>query len=443
MKKIIAILAALAVVSMAFAQTVSISNTLSTNPQVVIDGASQQWGFADDNFVREEIAGTGVTADGRASVWGRARLDVETRSTDNKSILNVTPRWHFTSEISAAALIKPFDGLEIKVGSKDGFNKWFGPSIEWKNNNCGGANGIHIADVTGRWNSINGFRDGIYVGFTGIEGLWVGAGIATDSIAWNDGNDLAGKVWNPAGLIKKGAFGPFEFGVTYDAAVFSVGAKYVGQFGGYNGTAGVNGVADANTGKYNHHNIYAGFSFRGLQDAKVGTSIGVAADFDTHTASTTMGTTAYTAFAVSANAGFDFRNGIKDTVAVTVGYQSVDGKKAKVLPFYVGNTLSYSMDSATFSLAASYTQGGLLASTKTYINETADADVLTGSYASVIDLNPSFSFSMGAHSFSFGVDTQVANQLRHYNKTSSEWAFNALYGKKAQVNFPVSWTYNF
>ena len=40
MKKIIAILLALAVVSMAFAQTVSISNELSTDPFIEINGGN-------------------------------------------------------------------------------------------------------------------------------------------------------------------------------------------------------------------------------------------------------------------------------------------------------------------------------------------------------------------------------------------------------------------
>ncbi|MCQ2596134.1 MAG: hypothetical protein MJ196_12810 [Treponemataceae bacterium] len=445
MKKIIAILTALAVVSMAFAQTVSITNTLSTSPEVVIDGAQQQWGFSDDNFLREEVVGTGTTADGRATVWGRARLDLETRDTENKSILNVKPHWLFTNELTAAALIKPLNGLEIKVGSHDGLNKYFGPGIEWENNNVGD---IQIADVTGKWNGINGFRDGIYAGFTGIDGLWVGGGFVADSRAWNDGVGLDGQVWNQSGLIKKGAFGPIQLGATYDADLFGVGAKYVGQFGGYNDVAAKdvakNGVDNSFTGKYNHHNIYAGFTFKGLQDAKVGTTIGAAVDFDTHSAAAAVGTKAYTAFAVSANAGMNFRNGITDTVAVTVAYQTIDGKKAKVLPFYIGNDLGYKVsDDASFSLHTSYLQGALINATKTYVAETTKDDVLSGDFASLITLKPAFNFSMGAHTFGFAVETQVANQIKYNQKTSADWAFTSMYGKKAKVKFPVSWSYNF
>ena len=437
MKKIIAILAALAVVSMAFAQTVSITNKIETAPQVRIDGSQHQWGFDGDRLLREEVVGTGTTADGRATVWGRARLDLETRDTENKSILNVKPHWLFTNDLTAAALIKPLNGLEIKVGSHDGLNKYFGPGIEWENNNAGD---IQIADVTGKWNGINGFRDGIYAGFTGIENLWIGGGIATGIYE----NGTKGN-----SLVKKGAYGPFEFGATYDADAFAVGAKYVGQFGGFTGKAGTNGVANNETdSKYNHHNIYAGFTFKGLEDAKVGTTIGAAVDFDTHKVSSVMDTKAYTAFAVSANAGMNFRNGITDTVAVTVAYQSVDGKKSKVLPFYIGNDLGYKVsDDASFGLHTSYAQAGLMNSMKTYNGDkgtAVDNGVLSDkSWASVLTLKPNFNFSMGAHSFGFGVETQVVNDLKYNQKTGNEWAFTSMYGREARVTFPISWSYNF
>lgn len=445
MKKIVSVLIVLNIVFMAFTQTVSVKNTLSSTPKAVIDGGNTQWKFVDDNFLREEIIGTGTTADGRASVWARVRLDVETRDTENTSILNVKPQWRFTNEIAAAAVIKPFTGLEIKVGSKDGLNKSFGPSLEWENNNTGD---IHIADITGKRNGINGFRSGIYAAFTGIKGLWIGGGFVTDSVAGNDGSGLAGKVWNGVdsayGLIKKGAVGPVQLGAKYDATLFAVGVKYVGQFGGYNGKKGKNGIGDSNTGKFNHHNIYGGFTFSGLKNAKVGTTIGAAFDFDTLTASEVMGTKAYTAFAASVNAGMNFRNGITDNAAVTVAYQSIDGKKTKVLPFYIGNDFGYEVSKdASFNLHTSYLQGGLIDAVKTYKTETKAENVLSGKYASLITLYPSFKLSMGAHTLSLGVKAQVANQIKYNEKTASDWAFTSLYGKKAQVNFPLSWAYTF
>lgn len=445
MKKIIAILTAGALFSAAFAQTVEISSTLSTSPEIYVDGESNQWGFSDENFFREEIEGTGETADGRAAVWGRVRLDAKTKDTAQESILNIKPQWHFSNEFAAAALIKPFDGLEIKVGSHEGLNKDFGSDIAWEDENAGD---IIIADITGKENKINAFRSGIYAGFTGIEGLWIGGGVVADTIKESDGAGLDGKVWNQNGLIKKGSYGPFQFGASYDTDLFGAGVKYVGEFGGLNqpeDETGENGVANNFTdAKYGHHNIYAGFSFNGLQDAKVGTTIGFSVDFDTHKNSSVMGTKAYTAFAASANAGFDFRNGITDTVAVTVAYQSIDGKKSKVLPFYIGNDLGYQVsDDASFSLHTSYLQGGLLNAAKTYTDETTSDDVLSGNYASLVTLSPSFSFSMGAHTFGFGVETQVANHIKYNQKTSSEWAFTSMYGKSARVKFPVSWTYTF
>ena len=446
MKKIIAILTALAVVSMAFAQTVSIKNELETCPKVTIDGASNQWGFDnDDCILRDSVVAVAETADGRARFEGRVRFYVRTRDTEMNSILNVSPRWTFTTGAVGSALLKPIDGLEFRIiGDGDFCGKGFGPNLSWSNLPQYNAAGINFPGITGKWQNIHTLAKGGYVAFTGIDGLWVGAGLS-----WGV-NDAAGGAtefnWNnlTASLIKKGAFGPITVGATYDADLFGVGAKYVGEFGGYNGVKGVNGVADNNTGKFNHHNIYAGFTFKGLQDAKVGTTIGAAVDFDTYSNSSVMNTKAHTGFAVSANAGMDFRNGITDKVTVTVGYDTYDGKKSKVLPFYIGNDLGYKVsDDASFALHTSYLQAGLNNAKKTYTTETTAADVMNATAASCITLKPEFTFNMGAHSFNFGVETQIANQMKYNQKTSSEWAFTSLYGKKAVVKFPVKWTYQF
>lgn len=436
MKKIIAFSAVLAVASAVFAQSVTITNTLSSTPVVNVDGGNSAWGFDESNIFREEIVGTGKTAGNRAAVWVRARLDVETRDAADVSIMNVKTHWLFTNDLCAAAVVKPFENLEIKVGSKNGLNKHFGPEIAWKQSNVAK---IAISGVTGSREGIHGFNSGIYAGFTGIDGLWLGFGFVT---GWGE-NSTEGK-----GLIKKGAYGPFQFGATYDAKLFSVGAKYLGQIGGYNEGKGslANGVANNFTdAKYAHHNIYAGFTFKGLKDAKIGTTIGAAVDFDTHNASEIMGTKEYIALAVSANAGMNFRNGITDSLAVTVVYQSVDGKKTKVLPLYIGNTLGYKVSgNATFSLITSYTQGGLEKSVKAYSDaETKDSDVISGKYASVITLKPSLSLLMGAHTFGFGAEAQIANQMKYYQETSSMWGFTSLSGKAVRVKFPVSWSYKF
>ncbi len=468
MKKIIAILTALAVVSMAFAQTVSITNTLSTEPVVKIgaeDGVlGAKWGFGDENFLREQVEGKAETLDARATAWARVRFNAQTKDTEKDSLLNVKPQWHFgVEQMKAAALLKPVDFLEVFIGDRDAsFNKGFGPSIAWENGNTtiGYTNkdvdGISIGHVTGAWQNVQNAESGLYVAYTGVDNLWIGGGFAAEK---------GGATWQNKSLIKKGVFGPFQIGATYNTDLFGVGAKYVGQFGGYNDRGAkkgnetgdlLNGKSnDYTAAKYNHHNIYAGFEFKGLQDAKVETKIGAAVDFDTHKASDVMNTKAnptddgyyavkeYTAFAVSANAGFDFRNGIGDTVAVTVAYQSIDGKKSKVLPFYIGNDLTYTMDNAKFSLHTSYMQGALNNAKKTYTDQTKVGDALFANYASLITLKPEFTFSMGAHSFNFGVETQVANQIKYNQKTSADWAFTSMYGKKAVVKFPMSWTYNF
>ncbi len=449
MKKIIAILTALAVVSMAFAQTVSIKNELETQPVVTIDGANNQWGFDnDETILRDSVVAHAEVLDGRAVFEGRVRFYVRTRDTAMASILNVSPRWTFNTAAVGSALLKPIDGLEFRIiGDADFCEKGFGPNLSWSNLPQYNAAGINFPGITGKWQNIHKLAKGGYVAFTGIDGLWVGAGLSfgvNDAAGGTEANPELN--WNNlnASLIKKGAFGPITVGATYDTDLFGVGAKYVGEFGGYNGVKGENGVADSNTGKFNHHNIYAGFTFKGLQDAKVGTTIGAAVDFDTYSASSVMNTKAYTGFAVSANADMNFRNGITDKVTVTVGYGSYDGQKSKVLQFYVGNDWGYKVsDDASFSLHTSYLQGGLANAKKTYTNVTEDKDIMNGTAASVITLKPAFTFSMGAHSFDFGVETQVANQMKYNQKTSSEWAFTSLYGKKAVVKFPVKWTYNF
>ncbi|MCQ2596103.1 MAG: hypothetical protein MJ196_12650 [Treponemataceae bacterium] len=445
-------MAALAVVSMAFAQTVSVFNKLESVPKVTIDGAKDQWGFDEDNFLRDTIQAKAVTADGRAEFEGRARFMAQTRSTDNASILNVSPRWQFTGDLAASGLIRPIDGLELRIiGNKDFLTKGFGPSLCWRAWEQYNAADIAIPGITGAWNNPQVLMEGMYAAYTGIDGLWVGAGLnkgIASGVKEFGTQTIDDNVWNgrkgDSSWIKKGAFGPFTVGATYDADLFGVGGKYVGEFGGYNGTAGENGKDDSNTGKFNHHNIYAGFTFKGLADAKVGTTIGAAVDFDTYSASSVMDTKAYTGLAATVNADMNFRNGITDMVAVTVGYGTYDGKKSKVLPFYIGNDLGYKVsDDASFNLHTSYMQGALNNAKKTYTDQTKVGDALFANYASLITLKPEFTFNMGAHSFNFGVETQVANQIKYNQKTSADWAFTSMYGKKAVVKFPMSWTYNF
>ena len=78
MKRIIAILACLAVVFAAFSQTVSVTNTVSTEPVITVDGGNHYWGFTDNYFLREEVVGEAITADGRARVKGKIRFDLQT-----------------------------------------------------------------------------------------------------------------------------------------------------------------------------------------------------------------------------------------------------------------------------------------------------------------------------------------------------------------------------
>ena len=72
MKKIIAILAAGALFSAAFAQTVEISSTLSTSPEIYVDGESNQWGFSDEKAL--QILQKKLTAKGISAVLGGLSL---------------------------------------------------------------------------------------------------------------------------------------------------------------------------------------------------------------------------------------------------------------------------------------------------------------------------------------------------------------------------------
>ena len=503
MKKIVAILLALAVVSMAFAQTVSISNTLSTEPQVTIDGGNQYWGFANGNIVREEVNGEAITADGRARVKGRIRFDVQTLDPFETSILSFKPRWSWNSANDAAdgnrsvvgASLKPWDFLQIDVGNLgDTYAFALGPSLSGQWTEPWTSGFAPIKGIAGGWENIhNLIGDGIEVLFTGVDNLKIGVGLKS-----------AGG--EKRTMIKKGMFNGFALGAKFDTEIFEVGAKYAGNFGATAkksdtaeltaeqlalipaalipaGTVATTGnmpsvtttsslsatQAQGNDKAYQDHTIYAGFTFKGLQEAKVGTTIDAEVGFYTQKKSLVAATDQATAFLFGAGAGFNFRNGIKDDVHVLVGYVKSGSDSAKVLPFAITNNISYTVDSdATFSFKLTYAQNGLkekksatASDNNNYYYNTmsgiqeldANGNVtqagakasprVSGDYGWLIGAQPSFSWNMGASKFSIGVKAVTLGDIVPHAKNGWEWSWTGLRGRKAIVSFPLSWTYTF
>ena len=480
MKKIIAILLALAVVSMAFAQTVSISNTVSTEPKITIDGGNQYWGFHDDVGIREQVTGEAITADGRAKVKGIIRFDVTPVHPGEESILSVKPRWSWGSAQNAndgnrsrvAAVLKPFDFLEVAVGNLEntGYALGTGPSLNpnWSEPWIYGYATINA--LGGQWQHVqNLVNDGIHVAYTGVDNLKIGVGLASASNGLGVDaahNNILGENKNLDTMLKKGLFHGLAIGAVYDADLFSVGANWKGNFGLEQGW-----TAELNDKAYQDHTIYAGLTFKGLQEAKVGTTIQAGVGYYTAKASklrivkyydSVAKTTVYkentplTSFLFGIGAGFDFRNGIADNIAVQVGYNKIGSTTSKVLPFAVTNNLTYSVSSdAKFGFTLAYVQNGLTESKKVagadnttngrYVTpaNAVNTPTVDSDFGWLIGAKPEFSWTMGAHSFNVGVKTVVTGDIVPHAKSGWEWGWTGLRGKKAIVSFPLSWTYNF
>jgi hypothetical protein len=462
MKKIIAILLALAVVSMAFAQTVSIKNTVSTDPLVVIDGGSSFWGFNGGNALREQVEGEAVTADGRAKVKGRIRFDLQTITPDNKSVLSVKPRWSWNSSADAVdgnrsavgAVIKPVDWLEIGIGNVDevGYARGAGPNLDWSEWSTWYKWGFNtIPGLVGQWQRASSLiYDGIHVVYTGVPNLWVGAGLESARNERNGHGAVNGIDKPNSTMIKKGMFNGIAVGAGYNADLFGVGATYKGNFGYENGTAAAN-----NDKAYQDHTIYASFTFKGLNEAKIGTNLYTAVAFYSEKASAVKNaSTAYTSFLFDVGANLNFRNGISDDVAVAVGYSKIGSTTSKVLPFCVRNTIKYSVSSdANFAFTLGYSQSGLAEKTST--QATANSGLLgdgapgkavpttAGGDGWMVFAYPAFSFRMGAHSFNLGVRTVATGDIVPHAKQGHEWAWTGLKGKTAEIDFPLSWEYQF
>ena len=465
MKKIISIFICLAVVFAAFSQTVSITNTVSTEPVITVDAGTHYWGFTDDYFLREEVVGEAITADGRAKVKGKIRFDLQTLTPDQTaSILSFKPRWSWNSAANAsdgnrsrvAALLKPVDWLEVGVGNLAGVGYAFklGPNFSgdgWTDDYNEGWNTIN--GIVGNFENIHMLiKDGIQVSYIGVPGLKIGFGLRSAGAERDT-------------MIKKGMFNGAALGAKYSADLFEVGAKWAGNFGAEKGF-----LAEDSDKAYQDHTFYVAATFKGLQEAKIGTTIHAGVGFYTAKASAVKNTKATTAFLFDVGAGFDFRNGISDDVKVAVGYNKIGGTTSKVLPFCVRNTLTYEVSSdATFTFELCYAQSGLTAKKSKTAADNIGADNLNGVHTTVTTVGntltridnavvsptvdngygwlvaavPTFEFSMGAHTFSMGVKSVVLGDIVPHAKSGHEWSWTGLRGQEANISFPLSWSYEF
>ena len=500
MKKIIAILLALAVVSMAFAQTVSISNELSTDPTITINGGTTYWGF-DSAFLTDKVTGEAITADGRAKVKGVVKFQIETLTPlQNESILSFKPRWSWNSlandkdsnnRSGVAAILKPVDWLEIGIGNlgEVGYDKGAGQNLDWSEWSTWYAWGFgNIPGVVGQWQRLSSLvYDGVHVVYTGVPNLWVGAGLSSAYNGYDNGlGGNAERYNNRVVMAKKGLFHGFSFGAGYGNDLFGVGAIYKGNFGaqaqqrGWNSWAPGTPVDTLTFGQYTEsnqldkayqdHTIYADFTFKGLQEAKIGTTLDANVGFYTAKASQVKGADQITSFLFNVGTNLNFRNGISDDISVAIGYSKVGGTTSKVLPFHVRNTIKYSVSSdANFSFVLGYCQAGLQAkksktaadnfgatnlngvhttvttvgNTSTRVDNAYVATPTSGTYGWLVYAHPAFSFNMGASKFSIGVKTIVWGDIVPHAKSGWEWGWTGLRGQEAKIIFPLSWTYTF
>lgn len=436
MKKIIAILVALAVVSMAFAQTVSMNNVLETRPVIVVNGGAAAWTWAaernDGAFLKDTINAEAETADGRGKAKANVSSTLRVVDAAGAGLLNILPRIGITSpEAQAAGSYKATDFLAFGFGSLNSYMLQYavggygGTVQDMPGPNGGRENASALLPGWTAWNSSN-FCNGAFVTFIG-DGVGLD-GFKASLIFDND--------W-----LNKNTFS-FAVQVGYDAALFGATAKYEGTFGGQGAgntayTAALTVPYGWLTDKSNYdHDFTVGVKYRGLKDLAVGTTLGAAFDVRARKVNKT-----YTAFGVGLQADFDFRNDITDRLWAKVGFgQDENGDSVKVLPFAVGTELTYAIGGehdAKFIFELAYGQSALARKLK-------EADgKRTAASTNDIYIYPSFEFGFGKSKFLFGVKNDVAGHLEYVDKTDNDWAYTKLFGDQVRVEIPIKWTYTF
>ncbi len=451
-KRFFAKMFAFAIAPVLFAQTVTITNEMLSQPQIAVNDKANYWKFSKSYFIRDEIYGEAVTADKRAKVKVRLRLDVQPLEPGETSILSAKPRWSWNTAANAsdgnrsavAALLKPVDSIEIGIGNLEsvGYALSCGPNISrtmWTDKFITSVN--VLPGIAGKSDYIHNMVDtGLQVCYTGIPNLKVGLGLVSPSA-------------DRETTVKKGLFNGIAAGAKYSSKLFDLGANWRGNFGAENG------YKAGNTDKaYQDHTVYAGFTYKGLSEAKVSTKINAALGYYTSKASALAKSKAINSFCIGVGADFNFRNGITDSVSIAVGYTKEDGLKSQVLPFVIRNSLKYTVSKdAAFTIELCYSQSSLkekttVAAQKNITGSLLTAPVNKAAYTPTLYSNecgwlvvikPTFTFSMGSHVFSMGVKAIALGDIVPHAKQDTEWSWTGLRGRQASIGFPLSWGYKF
>ena len=433
MKKIIAILVALAVVSMAFAQTVNMSNTVEMRPVITVNGGRAAWSWApmdrkDGAIFADELEASGETGDGRGKFLGRVRTDLLTVEPNGTGLLNIMPR--IGLKVRGADFLGTYNALDFLAF---GFGTYMEPyaaggylsaAYEMVRPNDGNENGSWWAE-----GGNNGQTWGAFNSATNWNGAFVtflGDGVGVDGFK-------ASFILNNDWFNKNTASFAIQLG--YSADLFGVTALYDGAFG----TQSADGTGALPAGAYDSksdysHGIRLGVAFHGLKDLAVGIELGAA--FDAEFRKTGGNTSSL--FGVGVGSTFDFRNNITDKVSVRVGFGNVNNEAVKVIPFGVGNELTYVIGGeydAKFSFETWYMQNSL--------NQKLKDSKATPALSNDIYVYPRFQFSMGKSTFVFGVKNDVTGHMEYVDKTDNDWAYTKLFGDQVRVEIPISWKYTF
>lgn len=418
MKKGIAILIAFALITMAFAQKVNMVNELYTEPRINVGGGTAAWEWADTNLLRERLIANGETADGRGKYFGRVETRLIVVDPNGNGLLNILPRIGISTPVAhMAGTYRITDYLAFGIGSnflhkKAGAYTSGCGDIYWaEDSDFGCAGGLFAAS-----------KNYAHVQTRGIFAALLGNGIGLDGFTAVLGfnNDWFNK--NMAS---------FFLGAKYKTDLFGISTRWHGTFGS-NGATLPNGSAERKS-DYNHE-FYVGANFSGLKDLPVGIELG--AGFLAKLSK--AGSVTNSNFAVSAQSEFNFRNGIKDAVWLTVGFGKFNNETAKILPFGIGNKLSYEIGGdydASFGFDVAYMQD--------YLTKDLKSAKATGASSMDIYVSPAFSWTMGKSSFEIALRNDIKGHLQYTDKSSDDWAFTRVFGDEVLVCIPITWTYKF
>ncbi len=418
---------------MAFAQTVSMSNTVEMRPVITVNNGAAAWNWAaedrqDGSMFADTIDASGETGDGRGKFKGQVRTDLLVKDAAGVGLMNILPR--IGLKVRGARFLGTYKALDFLAF---GFGNWQEPyaagaylsaAYEMPKAKGGDEDGSWWANeggngnTWGAWGSSNNWA-GAFVTF-------LGDGVGVDGFK-------ASLILNNDWFNKNTASLAVQLG--YSADLFGVTALYDGAFG----TQSANGTGALPAGAYDTKSNYAhgfkvGVAYHGLKDLAVGIELGAAFDAEF---SKTGGNTS-SLFGVGVGSTFDFRNNITDKVMARVGFGNVNNEAVKVLPFGVGNELTYVIGGeydAKFSFETWYMQNAL--------NQKLKDAKWTAPRSNDIYIYPRFQFSMGKSTFVFGVKNDITGRMEYVDKTDNDWAHTKLYGEQVRVEIPIKWTYNF